>query len=74
VKIKEEAMPSTVKVRVKGARNLPLMNSHSKKTLTTAVASSTNAMLRNPISSTDAYVVVSLGGHFSLTADQEEGK
>jgi hypothetical protein len=59
-------MPSTVKVRVKGARNLPVMDRPS------AVAQVGG--LRNPIlstPSTDAYVLVTLGGHYNLT-DQED--
>lgn len=64
-------MPSTVKVRVKGARNLPVMDRDNTALATAAGAS---GVLRfNPISSTpstDAYVLVTLGGHYSLT-DQE---
>ena len=67
-------MPSTVKVRVKGARNLPVMDNHTTTTLASAVGG-TAGVLRNPIASTpstDAYVLVTLGGHASLL-DQEEG-
>lgn len=63
-------MPSTVKVRVKGARNLPAMESQSTK-LAAAVGSTT--VLRSSARGTDAYVLVTLGGHYSIT-DQEEGK
>lgn len=55
-------MPSTVKVRVKAARNLPLMD---HQTATTAAMAFGN-ILRNP------YVVVSLGGHVDLTDQEEE--
>ena len=48
-------MPSTVKVRVKEARNLPVLD-------------------RGGVGvTTDAFVIVSLGGHYSIT-DQDEGK
>lgn len=61
-------MPSTVKVRVKGAQNLPVMDSH-------AAAGNMGVLRMSPIGSappsTDAYVLVTLGGHYSL-ADQEE--
>ena len=63
-------MPSTVKVRVRGARNLPVMD---KTSLASVVGNA--GVLRNPIASTpstDAYVLVTLGGHFSLTDQQEE--
>jgi hypothetical protein len=66
-------MPSTVKVRVRGARNLPVMDNHSTTTLAAVVGNA--GVLRNPIASTpstDAYVLVTLGGHFSLTDQQEE--
>jgi hypothetical protein len=63
-------MPSTVKVRVKGARNLPGVDSHSTK-LAGAVGNA--GVLRNSAPSTDAYVLVTLGGHYSIT-DQEDGK
>lgn len=56
-------MPSTVKVRVKQARNLPVMDRSNSGTAT-AVGDGV---------STHAYVSVSLGGHYSIT-DQEEGK
>jgi hypothetical protein len=63
-------MPSTVKVRIKSARNLPVMD--NQKAGGTAAG-----VLRNPMSavvstpSTDAYVSVTLGGHYSLTDNQE---
>jgi hypothetical protein len=66
-------MPSTVKVRVKGARNLPVMDKPSATSLAAAVGT---GVLRNSIASTpitDAYVLVTLGGHYSLT-DQEENQ
>jgi hypothetical protein len=68
-------MPSTVKVRVKEARNLPVMDSHSVTKLTVGLGTA-GVALRSPIGSTpstDAYVLVTLGGHYSLT-DQEENQ
>jgi hypothetical protein len=66
-------MPSTVKVRIKGARNLP--GAIDGRQGTTATPSSTlSALLTSSGSpaSTDAYVTVSLGGHSGLVADYEE--
>ena len=61
-------MPSTVKVRVKGARNLPVMDNPSTKL---AAAVGPGGVLRKPAPSTDAYVIITLGGHYGV-ADQEE--
>ena len=93
-------MPSTVKVRVKEAKNLPVMDNHTKlasavgsvvaggvggglsslRSATTAAAtavttgstvgSNNNSTSNTP--STDAYVLVTLGGHYSLTDSREE--
>jgi hypothetical protein len=94
-------MPSTVKVRIKSARNLPVMDNNHPKQQTTAAAntngntntnrstatsvSSNKALIGKSISSmsmsmvgiaappsTDAYVVVTLGGHVNLTDQEEE--
>ena len=101
-------MPSTVKVRIKSARNLPIMdNNHPKQqTATTNASSATSGSGRGSVSgsniinsninkaiigksissmsmsmsmvgiaappSTDAYVVVTLGGHVNLTDQGEE--
>lgn len=68
-------MPSTVKVRVKAARNLPVMDSHTTTSIASAVG--TSAVLRNPIASTpstDAYVLVTLGGHYNLTDLNQDGE
>eukprot|EP00980_Cylindrotheca_fusiformis_P028031 scaffold22577_cov122-Cylindrotheca_fusiformis.AAC.10 len=62
-------MPSTVKVRVKGARNLPAIETQA----TTHIAVGNTGVLRSSAPSTDSYVLVTLGGHYSIT-DQEEGK
>lgn len=61
-------MPSTVKVRIKGARNLP------GTIEVTTPATTSLSLSRNPGAppSTDAYVSVSLGGHSGLVADYEE--
>mmetsp|Transcript_20579 Transcript_20579/g.31165 ORF Transcript_20579/g.31165 Transcript_20579/m.31165 type:complete len:1455 (-) Transcript_20579:42-4406(-) len=61
-------MPSTVKVRIKGARNLPATVEG------TTPAATSLSLSRNPGAppSTDAYVSVSLGGHSGLVADYEE--
>jgi C2 domain len=62
-------MPSTVKVRVKAARNLPLMDHPAGPTaggLSAASLAFGNLNLRNP------YVLVSLGGHVNLTNQEEE--
>ena len=76
-------MPSTVKVRVKQARNLPVMDhvvssgtagsSGVLNSMAAANLSFGNLNLRNQSSpSTDAYVLVSLGGHVNLTDQEEE--
>jgi len=56
-------MPSTVKVRVKAARNLPLPDSRTN-----------NSSVLPGLPGRDPYVVVSLGGHASsiaMSADEE---
>ena len=92
-------MPSTVKVRVKEAQNLPVMDNHNSAKLgglggnaptttggagagggSTTASSIGGLSLRhsmmtigsNTTPSTDAYVIVTLGGHYSLTDSQEE--
>ena len=79
-------MPSTVKVRIKSARNLPVMdNVNVQPNQAAAAANKAISNLRNNLSSfpqgaglssmvpsTDAYVVVTLGGHVNLTDQQEE--
>lgn len=73
-------MPSTVKVRVKGARNLPPMDSR-RPNLNPTSGSSPVSGLFHPTGvgafsgppSIDAYVIVSLGGHSSnLIASEED--
>lgn len=60
-------MPSTVKVRVKAARNLPLMDHPAGSAgISAANLAFGNFNFRNP------YVVVSLGGHVNLTDQEEE--
>ena len=77
-------MPSTVKVRIKSARNLPVMDHVSSGRgnnvvglLNTTTANRAINNLRNSrgstsLPSTDAYVVVTLGGHVNLTDQEEE--
>ena len=80
-------MPSTVKVKVKSARNLPIMDNHHKQTVAAAsnrASASGNQKAAGGLSmsvmsmsmmgppSTDAYVVVTLGGHVNLTDQEEE--
>ena len=88
-------MPSTVKVRIRQARNLPVMDHHTSSGvgrgnaataggLTTANRAINNLRnIPNTMSmgsglgshqtpSTDAYVVVTLGGHVNLTDQEEE--
>ena len=78
-------MPSTVKVRIKSARNLPVMdNNHHPSTTTAANKAISNlrnipgsismgaALSSHSQPSTDAYVVVTLGGHVNLTDQEEE--
>jgi hypothetical protein len=82
-------MPSTVKVRIKSARNLPVMdhvssagggrggNSNNVGGLLTTTTTNRINNLRNNMGSasppsTDAYVVVTLGGHVNLTDQEEE--
>ena len=78
-------MPSTVKVRIKSARNLPVMDHHASVGRGGATSAATTANraisnLRNIPNtmgsasppSTDAYVVVTLGGHVNLTDQEEE--
>ena len=74
-------MPSTVKVKVKSARNLPVMDTHHKQTAAASSSASGNnktALSMSMVSlsmgppSTDAYVVVTLGGHVNLTDQEEE--
>jgi hypothetical protein len=60
-------MPSTVKVRVKAARNLPLPDAAAHRQ-TQSNTSSTLAA----ISSRDPYVLVNLGGHSNSIAGEEE--
>lgn len=60
-------MPSTVKVRVKGGRNLPPTESLSKLISTVGVP------LRSGNANAGSYVLVTLGGHYTI-ADEEEGK
>jgi len=57
-------MPSTVKVRINGARNLPIMDGPSR-------ANALVSGVLNLSPSTDAYVSVTLGGHSGLVADYE---
>jgi len=65
-------MPSTVKVRVKGARNLPPMDSR-RPNLAAAASSVLSPSFHPGPPSLDAYVHVSLGGHSSnLIASTEE--
>ena len=67
-------MPSTVKVRIKGARNLP-RTIDGFPLATSSNVSVTATSLLAPVGSpatTDAYVTVSLGGHSGLVADYEE--
>lgn len=65
-------MPSTVKVRVKGARNLPVMDKPAAAGFGPGGRLRGNPIVGNIVPSTDAYVSVSLGGHYNLT-DQVEG-
>ena len=88
-------MPSTVKVRIRQARNLPVMdNANNRHHASSGVGRAVGAInnLRNMnipstsssggnhgnnngihgVSSTDAYVVVTLGGHVNLTDQEEE--
>ena len=74
-------MPSTVKVKVKSARNLPVMGTHHKQTAAASNSASGHnkgALSMSMVSlsigppSTDAYVVVTLGGHVNLTDQEEE--
>ena len=93
-------MPSTVKVRVKAARNLPVMDNHTTASIASAVGTSavlnmtsrvgggggssssntgtgsTGGNLLSSIAapSTDAYVLVTLGGHYNLTDLNQEGR
>ncbi|CAJ1956513.1 unnamed protein product [Cylindrotheca closterium] len=60
-------MPSTVKVRVKGGRNLSASSSHSK------FSSGVSSGLRSVSALIGSYVIVTLGGHYNI-ADEEEGK
>lgn len=69
-------MPSTVKVRVKSARNLPVMDPSPAVGGgggggAVGLALGTRAHIGSSPSA-DAYVVVSLGGHYSLADQQEE--
>ena len=57
-------MPSTVKVRINGARNLPVMDGPTR-------AGAAVGGILNIAPSTDAYVSVTLGGHSGLVADYE---
>jgi hypothetical protein len=97
-------MPSTVKVRIKSARNLPIMDktkhhhpsqqqsgasaaagvpsaNHNGKgslsmsnlrSIPSTVGSTVTSMSMGGPPSTDAYVVVTLGGHVNLTDQEEE--
>lgn len=73
-------MPSTVKVRVKGARNLPPMDNRrpnlgpSATTGSSPMAGIFHAGAFGGPPSIDSYVVVSLGGHSSnlIASDEEE--
>ena len=71
-------MPSTVKVRVKSARNLPVMD--NRPATATAGIISGGGLSRSLggigllTPSTDAYVSVSLGGHYNLTDQGEESQ
>jgi C2 domain len=67
-------MPSTVKVRIKAARNLPGTTIDSRPLAPSSVPATVSTLLA-PFGSpptTDAYVTVSLGGHSGLVADYEE--
>jgi len=61
-------MPSTVKVRVKAARNLPVPENKSTAAPTTTSA----AAILYPSVLRDAYCIVSLGGHANAIASSEE--
>ena len=72
-------MPSTVKVKVKSARNLPIMDTHHKQTAAASSGSNKAGISMSHVvsmsmgpPSTDAYVVVTLGGHVNLTDQEEE--
>ncbi|GKY92086.1 hypothetical protein MPSEU_000180000 [Mayamaea pseudoterrestris] len=70
-------MPSTVKVRVKAARNLPLPEGIRNPPAAAATNNATPLSLLSPSSSSslqcrDPYVVMSLGGHSGSLASTEE--
>jgi hypothetical protein len=67
-------MPSTVKVRVKGARNLPVMDGRKATSAGIASGGGLRSTLGILTPSTDAYVSVSLGGHTNLTDQGEESQ
>lgn len=62
-------MPSTVKVRVKAARNLPFADTKSRSTPTTTSGSSSNL---STSSSREVYVLVSLGGQQTTNLAEDE--
>lgn len=63
-------MPSTVKVRVKAARNLPFADTKSRTTTTTTTSGST---VLSSAQSREVYVLISLGGQqrTNLAEDEE---
>lgn len=65
-------MPSTVKVRVKAARNLPLPD-RSTRSSNQNPSSPTLDLLHTPLNSRDPYVVVSLGGASSIASSDTTG-
>lgn len=67
-------MPSTVKVRITGARNLPAMDGRplaASSQATGVTGLMTPSAFASGTPSTDAYVSVTLGGHAGLINDQE---
>jgi C2 domain len=67
-------MPSTVKVRITGARNLPAMDGRPLAASSQAAGVTgllTPSAFASGTPSTDAYVLVTLGGHAGLINDQE---
>lgn len=68
-------MPSTIKIRIKAARNLPVMDRGAPAHL--ALSSSSSAVSSSTAGgtgmfSTDSYVTASLGGHSKLVADSAD--
>jgi hypothetical protein len=71
-------MPTTVKVRIKAARNLPMMEqnpssaSGTKPLSVSGGLTSASSLAFGNLNLLNPYVVVSLGGHVNLTTNQEE--